>query len=100
MGAIINFTLKLDQLDKSKIIQGKNGPLYPLTVSVNNDTNEYGQNVSVFTEQSQEERQAKTKRNYVANGKVVWTDGVINKAEATNAPATVASEDDGLDLPF
>ena len=73
-----------------------------ITVSTNDETNEWEQNVSAFVAQSKEEREAKKKRFYVGNGKVFWTDGkitVADKKEDTK-PATVKNEDVDDDLPF
>lgn len=98
MGAIINFSLNLDNLDKSKIVKGKKGNYYPLTLSVNDEVSQYGDNVSVFTTQSQEEREAKAKRTYVANGKVVWTDGNISAAPKEQKQVAETQEVD--DFPF
>jgi len=98
MSAIIEFSINLDKLDKSKIIKGKKGNYYPITVSVNDQPSPYGDNVSVFTSQSKEEREAKANRNYVANGKVVWTNGSIVAVERTQ-PAAQAQEEEA-DFPF
>tara|TARA_R110000782_G_scaffold137458_1_gene229972 strand:+ start:2068 stop:2217 length:150 start_codon:yes stop_codon:yes gene_type:complete len=48
---------------------------------------------------SKEEKDAGKKRNYVGNGKVVWTDGTIAIAEKENA-APVAAAPTAADLPF
>lgn len=72
MAAIISFSTK--QPD---------GSYKNYTMGINDDTNQYGQNVSVWEEQTKEERQSKKKRNYIANGRVVWNDGVIKNAEKT-----------------
>lgn len=77
MGAIIRYSLNLDKLDKSKVVKGKKGTYYDLTISVNDEISQFGDNVSIYDTQSKEERQAKKARNYVGNGKVVWTDGNI-----------------------
>lgn len=75
-----------------------------ITISTNDDTNDYGQNVTAFVAQSKEEREAKKTRFYVGNGKVFWTDGTITlakkKEEVHNAvpEGQVADEED--DLPF
>ena len=101
MGAVINFSVNLDKLDKSRIIKGKNGNYLNLTLSVNDELSQYGDNASIFIAQTQEERQNKAKRTYVGNGKVAWTDGVINAVpREQNESDAVAVEDDGLDLPF
>jgi hypothetical protein len=62
-------------------IKGKDGKYKNYTVSISDQVNEYGQNVSMYVEQTKEERDAKKTRQYVGNGKVVWTDGNITKAQ-------------------
>ena len=99
MGAIIRYSLNLDKLDKSKVVKGKKGTYYDLTLTVNDEVSQFGDNVSVYDTQSKEERQAKSARNYVGNGKVVWTDGSIT-AVTSGEPQAAAVQDDGLDLPF
>ena len=73
-------------------IKGKDGKYKNYTISISDITNEYGQNVSMFEEQTKEQRQNKVKKNYVGNGKVFWTDGNISVAEK--------KDDSGDDLPF
>lgn len=102
MGALINVSVNLEKLDKTKIIKGKNGSYYNLTVSVNDETSQYGDNASVFTTQSKEERDAKASKSYVGNGKVVWTDGNVTLAERQEQPqqAQAAPATADVDLPF
>jgi len=78
-----------------------------ITVSVSDETNQYGQNVAAFVSQSKEEREEKKPRFYVGNGKVFWTDGTIKKAEKQedNTPVQDAEVVDDVlngkdDLPF
>lgn len=81
MSALINFSLRVDKLPKEKFVIGKDGAVYYNgTISINDDTNQFGQNVSFTDSQTQEEREAKKPKNYIGNGKVVWTDGKINTA--------------------
>ena len=98
MSAIIEFSLNLDKLDKSKIVKGKKGNYYPLTVSVNDQASAYGDNVSVYTSLSKEEREAKAAKTYVANGKVVWTNGSIVAMERTQQAAP--AQEEAADFPF
>ena len=51
------------------------------TVSINDEINKYGQNISCHVSQTKEQREAKKEKFYVGNGKVFWTDGKIVKAE-------------------
>lgn len=75
-----------------------------VTLFVNDETNTYGQNVSVAMEQSKEAREAKEAKEYIGNGKVVWTSGEIEAATRVESQ-TVASEQslagrETPDLPF
>lgn len=99
MGALINVSINLDKLDKSKIIKGKKGNYYKLTLSVQDETSQFGDNASIFDTQSKEERDAKTNRNYVGNGSVIWTDGNIVAAERQEQPAQEPAVEEA-DFPF
>jgi hypothetical protein len=57
------------------------GSYKKLTINISDTTNQYGQNISVYEEQTKEERDAKAPKNYVGNGKVFWTDGIVKVAE-------------------
>ena len=99
MGAIINYSLRVDKLPKEKFIAGKDGAVYVnLTMSVNDETR-YGNNASIMINQTQEEREAKKPRTYIGNGQVVWTDGNIVKAEREETKEVV-QEAETSDLPF
>ena len=81
MSAIINVSLRVDKLPKEKFVSGKDGAVYyNFTVGVNDEPNQYGQNVSLTDSQTQEEREAKKAKVYLGNGTVVWTDGNIKTA--------------------
>jgi len=75
------------KIDKTKLIDGK---YLNTQIFINNET-KYGNNVSMCYSQSKEERDNKAKKEYFANGKVVWTSGTISVAE---------KEDKGSDLIF
>jgi hypothetical protein len=96
MGAIIKASIRVDRLPKEKFIKGKDGAVYyNLTISVNDDTR-YGNNVALMDSQTKEEREAKTQKTYLGNGKVVWTNNIIKLAERQET--VVESNND--DLPF
>ncbi len=96
MAAIINHYIDLTKVDKSRF---KDGKILQITTTID-DTSKFGNNAGTYESMSKEEKDSGRKRNYIGNGKVVWTDGVIVKAEKDNptpqAAAPVASED----LPF
>lgn len=80
-------------------IKGKDGSYKNYTVSVSDETNDYGQNVVMYVSQTKEQREAKEKKQYVANGSVVWTDGkittAVRKEQVSEAVADLVD-----DLPF
>jgi hypothetical protein len=75
-----------------------------ISVFINDETNVYGQNVSAALDQTKEQRDAKEPKQYIANGKVVWTDGTITVADkveqqtASSEQSTAGRETP--DLPF
>ena len=92
MGKIINIKVDVTKLDKTKFFKGKKGTYANITVAENMDgESEYGDTHYVFESQSKEERDAKTPKNYLGNGK----EFVLNNNGRTQTPETV---DD--DLPF
>jgi|TARA_R110000803_G_scaffold90501_2_gene157907 hypothetical protein len=96
MAGIITASIRVDKLPKEKFIKGKDGAVYyNLTISLNDETR-YGNNVSITDSQTKEEREAKAQRNYLGNGKVVWTNNQISLAEKPEAVAEPVSDD----LPF
>lgn len=102
MGALINVSLDVTKLPKEKFVTGKNGAVYyDFTVSVNDKTNEWGKNVSIYDSQTKEEREAKKDKKFLGSGTVVWTDGSISAAErkeGSSPKKVVVSQ--GADLPF
>jgi hypothetical protein len=77
MGAIIQMSIDVTKIDKSKL---KDGKYLNVSISVNNET-KFDNNVSMCYNQSKEEREAGAKKTYFANGRVIWTDGSIKVAE-------------------
>ena len=77
MSAILNLSIDLSKVDKGRLVDGK----YLNTQIFINDETKYGNNVSMAYSQTKDEREAKTPKQYIANGKVVWTDNVIKVAE-------------------
>jgi len=98
MSALINLSLRVDKLPKEKFVSGKDGAVYyNFTIGVNDDSNQYGQNVSATDSQTKEEREAKKAKTYLGNGNVVWTDGNIKVADK-KVEATAKEVES--DLPF
>ena len=93
------FSIKLDvqKIDKSKLYKGAKGTYLSLTASMNDEPDQYGNDVSVWLEQSPEERNAKANKTFLGNGKVFWSsEGTVNNS----APPLNNNDDDDDDLPF
>ncbi|PIX15952.1 hypothetical protein COZ71_08940 [Candidatus Desantisbacteria bacterium CG_4_8_14_3_um_filter_40_12] len=103
MSTLLDLFVKLDTLKTLvSTLEKKAEKGISLTVSISDDSNEYGQNVSAYVSQTKEQREAQVKRFYTGNGKVFWTDGKITKAEKKqDLPVTPAKDiGDRSDLPF
>ena len=101
MAGIIKTSINLSEIPKDKIIEGKKGKYLPISITVNNEPDQFGNQGPVVVEQTKEERDAKTSKTYLGNVKVVWTDGNnVDRAPMDNqlqaAPAPKVDED----LPF
>ena len=82
--------------------QGKEGEGVKITISLSDQTNNFGQNVSAYVAQTKEQRADKKPLFYVGNGKTFWSKGetpVPQREEQQQAPQPVSSEKDD-DLPF
>ena len=101
MASIITGSINLDQIPKDKIIKGKKGKYLNLTFVVNDEVDKFGNQGYIAVTQDKEERDAKAKKVYLGNSRVVWTNG-NNVDPAGGAPKTesVDLEADDDDLPF
>ena len=102
MASIIKASIDVNKIPKDKIFIGKKGKYLPITITINDELDQFGNQGPVVVEQTKEERDAKAPKTYLGNVKVVWSNGTnvepaprdMNSAPAT-APA--AAQDD---LPF
>tara|TARA_R100001510_G_C7655220_1_gene214263 strand:+ start:2134 stop:2433 length:300 start_codon:yes stop_codon:yes gene_type:complete len=97
MASINTISIDLTKIDKSKIEKEK---YLNIVVTLNDETNKYGQNVNVTHSQTKEERDLKTPKIYIGNGRTVWNDGNIVNAEkidnVNNAEQNEDREDNDL----
>lgn len=106
MAALLDIYIKAETLKTLADTIAKKGEKgLSITVSVNDETNEWGQNVTSFVSQTKEQREAKKDRFYVGNGKVFWTDGIAKiavkkEAAPTSDQAATGTEAPDDDLPF
>ena len=103
MASIIKTSIDLNKIPKDKIYIGKKGKYLPITITLNNEPDQFGNQGPVVVEQTKEERDAKAEKTYLGNVKIVWTDGNnVDTAPRDNnqsapAPAPAAAD---ADLPF
>lgn len=83
-----------------KVLEIKNQNGIELTISINDEANQFEQNVTAYASQSKEEREAKKERFYIGNGRTFWTDGKIFKIETEKKDVKVVDNLDSDDLPF
>jgi len=75
MASIIKTSIDLTKIDKAKIITGAKGKYLPISLTINDEVDQFGNQGPVIIEQSKEEREAKVAKVYLGNCKVVWTNG-------------------------
>ena len=102
MASIIKTSINLNNIPKEKIFVGKKGKYLPITITLNDEVDQFGNQGPVVVEQTKEERDTKVAKTYLGNCKVVWTNGDnVDVAPRDNnsapAPAPAAAEED---LPF
>lgn len=85
MAKILNVSINVDKINKAKLIKGKKGTYLSLNIAVNDEKDQFDNDCSVWENQSKEEREAKAPKNYLGNGKVIWTNegdnSVVENAE-------------------
>ena len=102
MASIIKTSINLSEIPKDKIIPGKKGKYLPITITINDEPDQFGYQGPVVVAQTKEERDAKEKKTYLGNVQVVWTNGDNVTAaprddQSQQAPQPAAVEED---LPF
>ena len=104
MAGIINTSINLTMIPKDKVIQGKKGKYLPITITINDELDQFNNQGPIIVAQTKEEREAKQGKTYLGNVQVVWTNGEKVAAAprdgvpASAQPAAPAAEE--VDLPF
>jgi hypothetical protein len=97
MAEILSGSINLNLIKKENIKEvtlkdGTTAKFLNINITINNEVDQYGNVAGLTISQTQEERQAKTKKVYLGNLKRVWSDvpPLLEKSD----------EDSSLDLPF
>lgn len=105
-GALMSVYVKKSVLRKMLgVLDAKGDNGMEMTISAGGATNEYGQNLSMFAKQTEEQIKAKKPKFYVGNGKVFWiSEGGLSlseKQDEKDVKAKKETEDLNMDdLPF
>ena len=102
MASIIKASINLTAIPKDRIYKGKKGSYLPITITLNDELDQFGNQGPVVVEQTKEERDAKAPKTYLGNVKVVWSNGqnvepAPRDNQSTPVAPTPAVEED---LPF
>ena len=100
MASIIKASIDVNKIPKDKIFVGKKGKYLPITITINDELDQFGNQGPVVVEQTKEERDAKAPKTYLGNVKVVWSNGTnVEPAPRDGTPVAPAPKVEE-DLPF
>ena len=103
MASIIKTSINLNNIPKDKIIVRAKGKYLPISLTLNDEVDQFGNNGPVIVEQTKEERETKVDKVYLGNAKVVWTNGMnVEAAPRMDQPKAAAKVEPTQepDLPF
>jgi len=101
MAIILKTSINLSDIPKDKIIDGKKGKYLPLTITINDEKDKFGNDGPVTVAQSKEERDAKEAKTYLGNVQVVWTNGSVPQPTPRDGqPVQQSAPVENDDLPF
>ena len=95
MASILTASIDVTKVNKEKLSKGK---YLNLTIVVNDEVGKYGDALYIAEAQTMEERESKADKNFLGNGRVVWTNG--NNVDVTPKKEDMATADSDSDLPW
>jgi hypothetical protein len=106
MAGIVKGSIDLTKIPKDKIIVGKKGKYIPVSITVNDEEDQFGNFGPIIVDQSKEEREAKAPKTYLGNVRVVWSNGTFPSPTPFQGggqkpqPKAQAAAKEEEDLPF
>lgn len=97
MAQLISASIDVTKISKDKLVKGEKGTYLNITIAINDEIDQYGNQAGIYESQSKEERESKAKKNYLGNGKIAWSSEGGSTAKSAPAPApTPTVEEDNL----
>jgi len=103
MAGILTTSINLEKIPKDKIIVGAKGKYLPISITINDEQDQFGNQGPVIVSQSKEEREAKEPKVYLGNVNVVWTNGEPMKVSPKQDSGQTMKQEpkkEEQDLPF
>ena len=97
MAKIISASINVEKIIKERLHKGEKGTYLNLTISINDEVDGYGNCCSIQQSITKEEREGGMEKNYLGNGKQVWSNE--GKAPEPSAPVSAPAPIQD-DLPF
>jgi hypothetical protein len=94
MSKLLSLSIDITKINKSELITGEKGTYLNLTVSLNDEADKFGNTVSAWQSQTKEQREAKAKRTFLGNGKVIFDSEGKQQQQAPQV------QEEQVDLPF
>ena len=102
MASILKTSINLNMIPKDKIIVGAKGKYLPISITINDEVDQFGNQGPITDSQSKEQRDNKEAKNYLGNVQVVWTNGdnVAAAPREDNNQVNQPKQPATPDLPF
>ncbi len=99
MAQLISASIDVTKISKDKLVKGEKGTYLNITIAINDEVDQYGNQAGIYESQSKEERESKAKKNYLGNGKIAWSSEGGSTAKSAPAPAPTPTVEEE-NLPF
>jgi len=100
MAGIIQASINLSNIPKDKVIEGKKGKYLPITITINDEADNFGNHGPVIVSQSKEERDSKESKVYLGNVKIVWSNGEMPTPSKGGSPQPKSKQAAAMDDDF
>ena len=88
MALILAASINLNEIPKDKIIIGKKGKYLPISITLNDELDQFGNQGPVIVSQSKEEREAKQAKTYLGNVCLLYTSPSPRDRQKSRMPSS------------